>query len=143
MNSAFISVLTPFLRYNIIININHPLFSCFLNNGMVKYSLLILRGPEILSQEVKSLPNIKSAIKRVGVTKTKTLKNTIRKSALKTAIKKCHEAINANDQSAVEVYKHTEKLIDKAAAKRLIHKNTAARKKSKLAKALNAAAASK
>jgi len=88
---------------------------------------------------VKILPNIKSAIKRVKVTKVKTLKNTMRKSALKTAIRKCKEAIAKNDPSAADLYKKATKALDKAAAKNLIHKNTAARKKSRLAKALSAA----
>lgn len=92
-----------------------------------------------MSQEVKILPNIKSAIKRVKITKAKTLKNTMRKSALKTAIKKCKEAIANNDASAADLFKSATKALDRAAAKNLIHKNTAARKKSKLAKALNAA----
>jgi len=85
------------------------------------------------------LPNIKSAIKRVEVAKKKALKNSMRKSALKTAIKKCNEAIAANGASASSVLNATIKAIDKAAAKNVIHKNTAARRKSKLAKALNAA----
>ena len=85
------------------------------------------------------MPNIKSAIKRVDVTKTKTAKNTIRKSALKTAIKKCSEAIGTNNASASSVLSATAKVIDKAAARNVLHKNTAARRKSKLAKALNAA----
>ena len=84
------------------------------------------------------MPNIKSSIKRVEVSKKKTLKNTIKKSALKTAIKKCNEAIVNKDASAPSVLNATVKSIDKAAAKNLIHKNTAARKKSRLAKALNA-----
>ncbi len=84
------------------------------------------------------MPNIKSAIKRVKVTETKTLKNTIRKSALKTTVKKCKEAI-ANGEGAAEAYKATAKALDKAAAKNLLHKNTAARRKSRLAKAMNAA----
>lgn len=83
------------------------------------------------------MPNIKSAIKRVEVTKTKTLKNTIKKSALKTAIKKCSEAIEKKDASASSLLSSTAKTIDKAAAKNILHKNTAARRKSKLAKALN------
>lgn len=90
------------------------------------------------TQEVKGLPNIKSAIKRVEVTKTKTIKNTVKKSALKTAIKKCSEVIEKKDASASDVLKTTASTIDKAAAKNLLHKNTAARRKSKLAKALNA-----
>ncbi len=85
------------------------------------------------------MPNIKSAIKRVEVTKAKTLKNTMRKSALKTAIKKCNEAIVSKDESAAAVLNNTAKTIDKAASKNILHKNTAARRKSRLAKALNAA----
>lgn len=84
------------------------------------------------------MPNIKSAIKRVTVTETKTLKNTIHKSALKTVIKKSKEAIAAKSDSATELLNVAAKAIDKAAAKNLIHKNTAARKKSRMAKALNA-----
>lgn len=84
------------------------------------------------------MPNIKSSIKRVEVIKSKTLKNTIRKSALKTAIKKCSEAIASGDASASSVLSATAKSIDKAAAKNVLHKNTAARRKSKLAKALSA-----
>lgn len=95
------------------------------------------------SQEVKGLPNIKSAEKRVRVTKVKTLKNTVRKSALKTTIKKCKEAIAKNDATAVDALKNATKALDKGAAKNLLHKNTAARRKSRLAKALNAANASK
>lgn len=84
------------------------------------------------------MPNIKSAIKRVEVTKTKTAKNAVRKSALKTVVKKCGEAIEKKDPSASDVLNATFKAIDKAAAKKILHKNTAARRKSKLAKALNA-----
>lgn len=92
----------------------------------------------INSQEVKGLPNIKSAIKRVKVTKVKSLNNVIRKSALKTTIKKCKEAIEKKEAQAVDVFKSAVASIDKAASKNIMHKNTAARRKSKLAKALNA-----
>jgi small subunit ribosomal protein S20 len=100
---------------------------------MVKYSM------SINSQEVNRLPNIKSAIKRVKVSETKTLNNTVKKSALKTSIKKCKEAIADKDSAASEIFNKAVKTIDKAAANNLLHKNTAARKKSRLAKALNAA----
>lgn len=84
------------------------------------------------------MPNIKSAIKRVKVNKAKTLENTIRKSALKTTIKKCKEAIVTGENTS-DAYTAATKALDKAAAKNILHKNTAARKKSRLAKALNAA----
>ncbi len=85
------------------------------------------------------MPNIKSAIKRVETAKRKTLRNTAAKSALKTSIKKCNEAIQSKDAAASDVLSTTVKAIDKAVSKNIIHKNTAARRKSKLAKALNAA----
>ena len=91
------------------------------------------------SQEVKDLPNIKSAIKRVKVSKVKTLNNVMRKSALKTTIKKAKEAIENKDSLSLEILKRAASTIDKAASKNILHKNTAARRKSKLAKALNAA----
>ena len=90
-------------------------------------------------QEVKGLPNIKSAIKRVKVTEAKTTKNLTRKSALKTAIKKCNEVIIKKDDSAAAVLNATASAIDKAASNNILHKNTAARRKSRLAKAMNAA----
>jgi len=85
------------------------------------------------------LPNIKSAMKRVKVSETKTLRNSIRKSVLKSTIKKCTAAIENNDASAATVLNNTFETIDKSAAKNILHKNTAARRKSKLAKAYNAA----
>ncbi len=88
------------------------------------------------------MPNIKSSIKRVKVTRAKTLRNRMIKSSLRTAIRKCREAINSNDPNAKKVLEETMKVIDRAAAKNVIHKNTAARKKSRLAKALNKLAAS-
>lgn len=85
------------------------------------------------------MPNIKSAIKRVKVTETKTLKNLIKKSALKTTVKKCKEGLAKNTPESSDLLKDATKALDKAAADKLIHKNTAARKKSRLAKALNVA----
>ena len=88
------------------------------------------------------MPNIKSAIKRVKINKSKALKNVMRKSALKTSVKKCKIAIASGGDggNAVSVFNSTVSAIDKAAAKKLIHKNTASRKKSRLARAMNKAA---
>jgi small subunit ribosomal protein S20 len=60
----------------------------------------------------------------------------MRKSALKSSIKKCKTAIISGD-GAETALKNTFSLIDKAASKRLIHRNTAARRKSRLARAYN------
>ncbi|MDQ2085941.1 30S ribosomal protein S20 [Herbivorax sp. ANBcel31] len=83
------------------------------------------------------MPNIKSAMKRVRITEHKTLKNNIRKSSLRKKIKKCKEAIAGSDAKAADSFKDAVKAIDKSVARNVVHKNTAAKMKSKLAKALN------
>ena len=86
----------------------------------------------IKTLEVYRLANIKSAKKRVLVSATKQARNKADKTALKTILKKVDADTNA-DNVKVAV-----KAVDKAAAKGIIHKNAAARKKSQLAKKLNA-----
>lgn len=84
------------------------------------------------------MPNIKSAKKRVIVTETKTLQNKMFKSAYKTAVKKYQAAVDANNaDEAMALYKAVVKKVDQAAAKGLIHKNEAARKKSQFTLMLN------
>ncbi|MCI9016465.1 MAG: 30S ribosomal protein S20 [Clostridia bacterium] len=85
------------------------------------------------------MPNIKSAIKRVSVIEKKTLRNNMIKSGVRTAIKKFEEAIENKDvQNAETLFVTATKKIDMACSKGVIVKNTAARKKSKLAQKLNA-----
>ena len=84
------------------------------------------------------MANIKSAKKRVLVNETKAANNKARNSALKTAIKKANAAIEANADDKEAVVNDAIKKIDQAASKNLIHKNCAARKKSNLAKKVNA-----
>lgn len=84
------------------------------------------------------MPNIKSAKKRVITSAKKNAKNTLVRSSMKTAIKKSEKAIMANDKTqADESLKVAVKRIDKALAKGLIHKNKAAREKSRLTKQTN------
>jgi len=85
------------------------------------------------------MPNIKSAIKRVSVIEKKTLRNNMIKSSYKTAVKKFEQAIEAgNKEEATKLFSEATKKIDQACTKGVIVKNTAARKKSNLAKKLNA-----
>lgn len=86
------------------------------------------------------MPNIKSAKKRVKVIATKTARNKATKSALKTAIKKAYYAVDTNADNKQEAVRLAIKKIDQATAKGILHKNTAARRKSSLAKRLNASA---
>ena len=84
------------------------------------------------------MPNIKSAKKRVSVIKTKTLRNQVIKTNLKTCIKKFEECVKNNDAAnAVEACKTAFKKIDQAVAKGILHKNTAARKKAQISAKLN------
>ncbi|MDD2392925.1 MAG: 30S ribosomal protein S20 [Eubacteriales bacterium] len=85
------------------------------------------------------MPNIKSAIKRVSVTAKKTEVNKQQKSAVRTDIKKARTAVANGAPDAKETVDKAMVRIDKAASKGYMHKNTAARKKSRLAKALNTA----
>lgn len=85
------------------------------------------------------MPNIKSAIKRVNVTKKKTETNKMQKSAIRTVVKKAKGAVAENAPDKAEAVKTAQATLDKAVAKGYVHKNTAARRKSRLAKAQNAA----
>lgn len=85
------------------------------------------------------MPQIKSAKKRVKVAAKKAAANKAENTALKTAIKKANVAIETNADNKEAVVKDAVKRIDKAAAKNILHKNTAARKKRSLASKLNKA----
>ncbi len=84
------------------------------------------------------MPNIKSAIKRVKVNEGRRAQNISVKSDMRTAVKKVETLVVNNDvETAKSALITAAKKLDKAARKGLIHKNTAARQKSRLAKKLN------
>ena len=83
------------------------------------------------------MPNIKSAMKRVKVNKTKAAANKSRKSNLKTILKNADAACTANSADKADAIRVAIKKVDQAAAKGIMHKNCAARKKSQLAVKLN------
>ncbi len=85
------------------------------------------------------MPNIKSAKKRVLIAEANYMRNKSINSALKTAIKKADAAIENNAADKAEVVKVAVKKIDQAVSKGILHKNTAARKKSALVVRLNKA----
>jgi len=86
------------------------------------------------------LANIKSAKKRIEVTRLRTAINRQRKSEIKTYIKKFNSAIdNGNIDEAKSLLKLVEKKLSRAAVKNTIHKNAAARKVSQLTKKVNEA----
>ena len=87
------------------------------------------------------MANIKSAKKRIKVIATKTERNKAIKSEVKTCIKKVEAAVAAKDAAvAKDALVLATKKIEMAASKGVYHKNNAARKVSRLAKAVNSIA---
>ena len=90
-------------------------------------------------EEVSDLPNIKSAAKRDELSKLQNAVNKAKKSRMKTEIKKFElKAEEGSKAEAQAAYVQAVKVVDQAVADHLIHKNNAARKKSRLTKKLNA-----
>ena len=82
------------------------------------------------------MANIKSAAKRAELAKVRTLKNAAAKSYLRTTIRRFDESLNTDLDNATIAFRKASRALDKAASKGLIHKNMAARKKSRLSKKL-------
>lgn len=85
------------------------------------------------------MANIKSAKKRILVSNKKAARNKSIRSAVKTSIKKVEAAVAAGDrEAAAAALISATSTIDKAESKGVYHKNNAARKVSRLSKAVNA-----
>ncbi|WWP02769.1 MAG: 30S ribosomal protein S20 [Candidatus Dasytiphilus stammeri] len=81
------------------------------------------------------MANIKSAKKRILISKKQRLLNNSKRSMLRTFIKKVYMAIKTGDKEKAKKALNTlQPIIDRQASKGLIHKNKAARHKSKLTK---------
>ncbi len=84
------------------------------------------------------MPNIKSAEKRVRQNVKRELRNRRNKSMLKTSIRRFEESLQSGDMEEAKVkLSAAVRQIDRAAARGVVHKNTAARKKSRLSRVLN------
>jgi len=88
--------------------------------------------------------NLDSSKKRIRQNEKNRIRNRARKSLIKTATRQLLDAIHDGDmQTAKSLLSKASKQIDQVAAKGTIHRNTASRKKSRLTKRLNKAAAAK
>jgi small subunit ribosomal protein S20 len=88
------------------------------------------------------MANIKSQIKRNRTNEVRAERNRATRTALKTATKKVRVAVTEGDgQAATTRAAEASRALDKAASKGIVHKRTAARRKSRLVRAANAAAA--
>ena len=86
------------------------------------------------------MPNTKSAAKRLRQNVARRLRNRSVKSALRTQLRKVREALKAGDVSkAEEEYREAARKLDRAGQRNIIHRNTAARTKSRLQKRIKAA----
>ena len=94
-----------------------------------------------LELEVNSLANSKTAKKRVLINEKKHKCNASARSDLRTALKKAKTALADNNEDKTALVTTASSKLDRAVSKGLIHKNTANRRKSRLAKALNTASA--
>jgi small subunit ribosomal protein S20 len=83
--------------------------------------------------------NIKSQMKRVKTNEKRRQRNKSVKSAVRTAVRRFREAVEAGDQAQiVERQRFASKALDKAASKGVIHQNQAANKKAAMARRVNA-----
>ena len=90
------------------------------------------------------MANIKSQIKRNKQNEVRRERNKAVRPALKSSQKRVHAAIAEGDtEAALERSREVNRALDKATSKGVVHKRTAARRKSRLTKAANAAAAAK
>lgn len=89
------------------------------------------------------MANLKSQIKRNRQTVKRHDRNQAVRSALKTSTKKVYAAVATGDaDEAARLQREAARALDKAVTKGVVHKRTAARRKSRLAKAANAASSS-
>lgn len=88
------------------------------------------------------MANTKSAEKRIRQSAKRNERNRAARSAMRTAIKKVRGAVDAGDAPAAETaLREAVQLIDRTVRKNVVHRNTAARTKSRLVKAVRGAAA--
>ena len=83
------------------------------------------------------MPNIKSVAKDVKKSRENHLRNIAAKSRIKTLVKKTKAAAENSDADAGKLLVETVSAVDNAAKRGIIHKNAAARRKSRLMKSLN------
>ncbi len=89
------------------------------------------------------MANIKSQIKRNRQNERRRERNRAARTSLKTATKKVHAAAAEGDADTAQTHvREASRALDKAASKGIVHKRTASRRKSRLAKSANRAVAS-
>jgi small subunit ribosomal protein S20 len=84
------------------------------------------------------MPNTASAKKRIRQDEGRTLRNKVRRSNMRTAVRKVREAVAAGDKAAAQtLLASAYKQIDKAARQHILHANNAANQKARLTRTVN------
>jgi small subunit ribosomal protein S20 len=114
------------------------------SGGLGVYNLRVPPEPPAAdaasAKEEEDVPNIKSRIRDIKKNRANRLRNMSAKSAIKTATKKLVGRLEEKDpDKAREALRTTQKAIDTTWSRGIIHKNQAARRKSRLAKRVNRA----
>lgn len=87
------------------------------------------------------MANIKSSVKRARTSAVEAKRNTARKSRVRSAVRKVNQALASDPAEAQAAYREASGVLDWGVAKGAVHRNAANRRKSRLARKLNAAAA--
>jgi small subunit ribosomal protein S20 len=87
------------------------------------------------------LPNTKSAIKMMRVAERRRVRNKAVRTSVRTYVKKAEQAIGESAEVTTEALRAAVRALDKAATKGIIHRNNAARRKSRLMKKIHRATA--
>ena len=104
---------------------------------------MVSGGSQVDLLDWPAVANIKSQIKRNRQNERRRVRNKATRSQLRTEVKSVEAAATSGDAETAEArLRATSRLLDKAASKGSIHRRTAARRKSKLARAVNAARSS-
>ena len=85
------------------------------------------------------MANLKASKKAILTSRKRQARNQSVRSAIKTFVKKTRAAIESDSETSTQLYQATSSLVDKAAKRGIIHKNAANRRKSRLARRINAA----
>jgi small subunit ribosomal protein S20 len=99
---------------------------------------MVLSDPDIRGKGYETLANSKSAEKRIRVAERRRLRNKPHRTAARTSVKQAEVLIiEGNTEDAIVAVKHAISTLDRVASKGVIHKNNAARRKSRLMAKLN------
>jgi small subunit ribosomal protein S20 len=91
-----------------------------------------------IAGRVLPVANHKSAIKRIRVNARRRATNRVNMSRVRTEVRKARESLAAKSANAEAVTREAMRILDKMVSNGTLHKNTAARRKSRLMKRLNA-----